>query len=152
MIRDDIKGAMKDAMKAKDTAALGALRLMISAINDNDIERRGSEAAAGDDDALVIEVLKRMIKQRRDSIALYEKGDREDLAEKERGELAVIERFLPRQMSGEETEAAVREAIAAVGASEPKDMGRVMAELRARHADTMDMGRASALAKAALAS
>jgi uncharacterized protein YqeY len=103
-----------------------------------------------DDDAVVVEVLQKMVKQRRESIALYEQGGRQELADVEKGELAVIEAFLPAQMSEEETSAAIEAIKAELGASTIKDMGRVMAELKARHAASLDMSKASGLVKAAL--
>ena len=107
--------------------------------------------APADDDALVTEVLQKMVKQRRESIAMYEQGSRAELAAAEAAEVAVIERFLPAQMGEEETKAAIEAIKADLGASGMKDMGRVMAELKARHATTLDMSKASALVKAALA-
>jgi len=138
MIRDDIKAALVTAMKAGDKETTAALRLIQSAIKNRDIEARTGKAPE-DDDALVVEVLQKMVKQRRESIEMYEKG-----------EVAVIERFLPRQMSEEETRAAIEAIKAELGAAGMKDMGRVMAELKARHATTLDMSKASALVKAAL--
>ncbi|KAK0349570.1 hypothetical protein LTR94_032604, partial [Friedmanniomyces endolithicus] len=119
-------------------------------IKDRDIELRTSQAPA-DDDALVIDVLQKMVKQRRESADLYEKGGRQDLVDQERGEIAVIESFMPKQMSEAETRAAIEAVMKEIGASTVKDMGRVMAELKARHATTLDMSKASGLVKAALA-
>src|SRR3712207_3455774 len=133
MIRDDIKAALTSAMKAGDRPRVGALRLVQSALKNRDIELRGS-AAPTDDDAVVTEVLQKMIKQRRESIDMYRKGGRDELAEAEAAEVAVIEEFLPRQMSDEEIAAAIHGAVAETGASSVKDMGRVMALVRDRHA------------------
>ena len=150
MIRDDIKQAQIAAMKAGDKDSRAAISLMQSAIKNRDIEAR-TQANPPEDDALVVEVLQKMVKQRRESIAMFRQGDREELAAKEEGEVAVIERFLPQQMTDEETRAAIEAIKAELGASGMKDMGRVMAELKARHAQTLDMSKASGLVKAALA-
>ena len=150
MIRDDIKAAQIVAMKAGDKAARGAITLIQSAIKNRDIEARTGKAPDSDD-ALVVEVLQKMVKQRRESIEMYVKGGRQELADAEAAEVAVIERFLPKQLSAEETAAAVEAIKAELGASGMKDMGRVMAELKARHAQTLDMSKASGAVKAALA-
>jgi uncharacterized protein YqeY len=150
MIRDDIKAALVTAMKGGDKAATGTIRLIQSAIKNRDIELRTSSAAP-DDDALVTDVLQKMIKQRRESVELYRKGNREELAAAEEAEIAVIERFLPRQLSDEEASAAIQAIIVETGASSMKDMGRVMAEVKARHASEIEPARASAMVKAALA-
>ena len=150
MIRDDIKAALVTAMKGGDKAATGTIRLIQSALKNRDIELRTSSSTP-DDDALITEVLQKMIKQRRESVELYRKGNREELAKAEEGEIAVIERFLPKQLSDEEASAAIQAIIAETGASTMKDMGRVMAEVKARHASEIEPARASALVKAALA-
>ena len=149
MIRDDIKAAQITAMKAGDKDTRGAISLIQSAIKNRDIEER-VKAQPMDDDAMVIEVLQKMVKQRRESIEMFEKGGRQELADNEKAEVAVIERFLPAQMSDAETSAAIETIKAELGASGMKDMGRVMAELKARHATTLDMSKASAAVKAAL--
>lgn len=150
MIRDDIKSAQIAAMKAGDKEARNAISLIQAAVKNRDIEVRTSGEPA-DDDAHVIEVLQKMVKQRRESIAMFETGGRQELADAEKAEVAVIERFLPTQMSEAETTAAIEAIKAELGASGMKDMGRVMAELKARHAQTLDMSKASGLVKAALA-
>jgi uncharacterized protein YqeY len=150
MNRDDIKAALVTAMKGGDKAATGTIRLIQSAIKNRDIELRTSSAEP-DDDALVTDVLQKMIKQRRESVELYRKGNREELAAAEEAEIAVIERFLPRQLSDEEASAAIQAIIVETGASSMKDMGRVMAEVKARHASEIEPARASAMVKAALA-
>ncbi|WP_174292650.1 GatB/YqeY domain-containing protein [Sphingomonas bacterium] len=150
MIRDDIKSAQIAAMKAGDKEARAAIGLIQAAVKNRDIEARTGKAPE-DDDALVVEVLQKMVKQRRESIALYEAGNRPELAASEAAEVAVIERFLPAQMSESDTKAAIEAIKAELGASGIKDMGRVMAELKARHAASLDMSRASGLVKAALA-
>lgn len=149
MIRDDIKAAQIAAMKAGDKESRAAISLIQAAIKNRDIEARTGKAPE-DDDVLVVEVLQKMVKQRRESIEMYAKGGRQELADAEAAEVAVIERFLPKQMSEVETKAAIEAIKAELGASEMKDMGRVMAELKARHATTLDMSKASALVKAAL--
>ena len=149
MIRDQIKAAQIEAMKAGDKAARGAISLIQAAIKNRDIEARTGKPPESDD-ALVVEVLQKMVKQRRESIEMFAKGGRQELADAEAAEVAVIERFLPKQMSAEETAAAVESIKAELGASGMKDMGRVMAELKARHATELDMSKASAAVKAAL--
>ncbi|WP_230291055.1 GatB/YqeY domain-containing protein [Croceicoccus sp. Ery5] len=149
MLRDDLKAAQIQAMKEKEKERLNAVRLILAKIKDRDIELRTSEPA-GDDDALVIDVLQKMAKQRRESIAMYNEGGRAELAEAEEKELVVIEEFLPAQMSEEETKAAIEAIKAETGATGMKDMGKVMAELKARHGTELDMSKASGLVKAAL--
>ncbi len=149
MIRDDIKQALVGAMKGGDKAATGTIRLIQAAIKNRDIELRGA-AKAPEDDVLVTEVLQKMIKQRRESIEMYTKGSRAELAEAESAEVAVIERFLPRQMDDAELAAALDAIVAETGAASVKDMGRVMAFLKERHAGQLDMGKASAAVKARL--
>ena len=149
MIRDDIKTALVTAMKGGDKAATGTIRLIQSAIKNRDIELRTSSATP-DDDLLITEVLQKMIKQRRESAELYRKGNREELAATEEAEIAVIERFLPKQMTDEEASAAIQSIIAETGAAGMKDMGRVMSEVRAKLAGQVDPARASAMVKAAL--
>ncbi len=149
MLRDDLKQAQISAMKAGDKERLAAVRLILAKIKDRDIEQR-TAAKPMEDDALVIDVLQKMGKQRRESIELYLKGGREELAAVERAELAVIEEFLPRQMDEAETKAAIEAIKAELGASGMKDMGRVMAELKARHGTVLDMARASGWVKESL--
>jgi hypothetical protein len=155
MIRDDIKQAQIAAMKSGDKPARAAIGLIQAAIKNRDIEARAPQsragAAPGDDDALVVEVLQKMVKQRRESIAMFETGGRQELADAEKAEVAVIERFLPRTLSDDETRVAIEAIKRELGASGMKDMGRVMAELKARHASVLDMSKASGLVKAALA-
>ena len=149
MIRDDIKTALTTAMKAREATVVGTLRMVQAAIKNKDIELRTGEAPA-DDDALVADVLRKMIKQRRDSIAMYETGGRPELAAAEAAEVTLIEGFLPKQMSPDEARAAIAAIAAEIGAAGSKDMGRLMTEVKARHGGSMDMGGASALAKAVL--
>ena len=149
MIRDTIKAETVTAMKAKDKERTAALRLISAKIKDRDIEQR-TKGDVADDDALVIDVLQKMAKQRRESIQMYQDGGRTELAEQEKGELAVIEEFLPQQMSETETKAAIEAIKAETGASGMKDMGKVMGELKARHGTQLDMGRASGWVKESL--
>jgi hypothetical protein len=149
MIRDDIKAAQVSAMKAGDKQRTAAIRLILSQIKNRDIELRTSEKAP-EDDALVTEVLQKMIKQRRESIAMYEQGGRAELADAEKAEVAVIEGFLPKQMDEAETKRAIDAIVAETGASSVKDMGRVMAVLKERHSSALDMSKASGLVKARL--
>ena len=149
MIRDDIKAATIAAMKSGDKAATGTLRMVQSAIKNRDIEARTGSATT-DDDAMVTEVLQKMIKQRRESVELYRKGNREELAAAEEAEIAVIERFLPRQMTDDEAKAAIAAIIAETGAGSMKDMGRVMALVKERLGTSIEPARASGLVKSAL--
>ena len=150
MIRDDIKQATVQAMKGGDKPRTATLRLIAAKIKDRDIELRTS-ARETPDDELVTEVLQKMAKQRRESIQMYEDGGREELAQQERSELAVIEEFLPQTMDEAQTRAAIEAVKADLGAGSIKDMGRVMAELKACHGATLDMGRTSELVKESLA-
>jgi uncharacterized protein YqeY len=149
MIRDDINAAKITAMKNGEKDVVGALRLAQAAILNRDIEAR-TGGAPRDDDTLVTEVLQKMIKQRRESAEIYRRGGREDRAAAEEAEIAVIERFLPAQMSDAEAEAAIRGIIAEIGASSMKDMGRVMTLVKERLGVSIEPARASAVVKAAL--
>ena len=149
MLREKIQSETVTAMKAKDKERTAALRLIGAKIKDRDIELRTADKKP-EDDELVTDVLMKMAKQRKESIAMYEDGGRQELAEKEKAELAVIEEFLPRQMSEEETRAAIAQIKADTGAEGMKDMGKVMGELKARHGATLDMTKASGLVKEAL--
>lgn len=149
MLRDQIKSEQILAMKAGDKDRTAALRSIMAKIKDRDIELR-TKAPVDDDNAMVIETLQKMAKQRRESITMFEDGGRTELAEQEKSELAVIEEFLPRQLSDAETTAAIRVIMAELGASSLKDMGKVMAELKSRHGSELDMSKASGLVKAAL--
>jgi len=150
MIRDTITAALVTAMKGGEKETTGTIRLIQSSIKNRDIEARTGKAPDSDD-ALVVEVLQKMVKQRRESIEMYEKGNRPELAAAEAREVAVIERFLPAQMDADQTTAAIEAIKADLGATGMKDMGRVMAELKARHGSELDMSKASAAVKAALA-
>jgi uncharacterized protein YqeY len=147
MLRQRFTDSLKEAMKDKDLLAVSTVRLIIAKLKEQDIEARGKGRSDGLGDAEIQQMLQGMIKQRRDSIALYEQGKRQDLADKERGEIAIIERFLPKQLSEGELEAAVKETLAAIGAQGMKDMGRAMAALKERYAGQMDAAKASQVVK-----
>jgi uncharacterized protein len=149
MLRESIKAAQVTAMKSGDKARLGAVRLILAKLKDRDIELRTSSVQP-DDDVLVVEVLQKMAKQRRESITMFEAGGRQELADAEKAELAVIDDFMPSQMDEATTVAAIAAIKAELGASSVKDMGKVMAELKARHGSELDMSKASGLVKAAL--
>ena len=149
MIRDTIKAALITAMKSGEKERTGTIRLIQSAIKNRDIELR-TATAKPDDDVLITEVLQKMIKQRRESITMYETGGRPELAAAEAAEVAVIEDFLPQQMSEDETRAAIDAIATELGATSPKEMGKVMAALKERHAGQLDMSKASGLVKARL--
>ena len=149
MLRDTIKAAQVTAMKAGDKPRLAAVRLILAKLKDKDIELR-TATNVPDDDVVVVDVLQKMAKQRRESITLYEQGGRQELAEVEKAELAVIEEFLPQQMGEDEVKAAIAAIIAEVGAEGMKDMGKVVAALKAKHGSQLDMGKASGLVRAAL--
>ena len=150
MLRDELNEAMKTAMRARDTAALGTIRLILAKLKDVDIANRTEASREGVADDRILSMLQGMIKQRNESIALYEKGNRADLVDKEKAEIAVIERFLPRQMDDAAVESAVAEAVASTGAKTVKDMGGVMAALKGKYAGQMDFAKASAAVKKAL--
>ncbi len=150
MIRDDLKAAQITAMKAGEKDRLGTIRMVLAKVKDRDIELR-TASVQPEDDAMIVELLQKMVKQRRESIAMYETGNRPEMAAIEAAEIAVIETFLPQQMSEAETTAAIEAIKSELGATGMKDMGKVIAELKSRHATQLDMGKASALVKAALA-
>ncbi len=150
MLRDKLNEALKEAMRARDMATVSAVRLILAKLKEVDIAARTETSREGVADDRILSMLQSMIKQRNESVALYEKGNRPDLADKEKVEIAVIERFLPQQMDDAATAAAVAEAIAAAGATSIKDMGGVMAALKARYAGQMDFAKASAAVKKAL--
>ena len=150
MLRDSIKAAQVTAMKAGDKPRLGAVRLILAKLKDKDIELR-TASQVPEDDVLVVDVLQKMAKQRRESITLFEQGGRQELADVEKAELAVIEEFLPSQMGEDDVKAAIATIIAETGASSIKDMGKVVAALKAAHGTQLDMSKASGLVKAALA-
>jgi len=149
MLRDEINEALKAAMKAREERRVSTLRLVNSTLKNADIEARGQgRAPLGDEE--VLGVLQKMIKQRHESIELYEKGGRPELAGQEREEIAIISAYLPQQMSEDEMKAAIVDAVAATGAAGMKDMGKVVAALKAKHAGRMDFAKAAVLIKATL--
>jgi uncharacterized protein YqeY len=150
MLREKLNDALKEAMRARDMEAVGAVRLILAKLKEVDIAARTEANREGVADDKILSMLQGMIKQRNESIALYEKGNRPELAAKEKAEIAVIERFLPRQMDEAAVDAAVKEAIAATGAKTVKDMGGVMAQLKTKYAGQMDFSKASAAVKKAL--
>lgn len=147
MLRQAFADRLKQAMKARDPRTVSTVRLILAGLKDRDIAAR----TAGNADALaepeIVRMLQAMIKQRRESIALYEQGRRPDLAQQERDEIAIVESFLPRQLDEGQIEAAAKSAVAETAAAGIKDMGRVMAALRERHAGAMDFSRAGAAVK-----
>jgi uncharacterized protein YqeY len=149
-VRDEITAAAKAAMLAREAQRVSALRMIQAKLKDTDIAARPKGVDKVPDDE-VFAMLRSMIKSRRDSVALYRQGGREELAAKEEAEIAVIEEFLPRTLTGAALDAAVREAIAETGATSAKEMGKVIAALKARHGAALDMGVTSGVVKAALA-
>lgn len=149
MLRENIQKATIEAMKSGQKERLHALRLISAKLKDRDIEQRTAKNPV-EGDEMVIDVLQKMAKQRRESIQMFDDGGRDELAAQERAELAVIEDFLPQQMGDDETRAAIEGVKADLGAAGLKDMGRVMAELKSRHGTVLDMSRASALVKESL--
>jgi uncharacterized protein YqeY len=149
MLREDINNAVKDAMRAKDERKLSTLRMVNSTIKNADIEARGQgKPPLSDGD--VLGVLQKMIKQRQESVELYDKGGRAELADQEREEIAIISGYLPKQMSDDDVKAAIAASIAETGAAGIKDMGKVIGALKAKYAGQMDFGKASGMVKAAL--
>ena len=149
MLREKINDGVKDAMKSGDKLRLSTLRLVNAAIKNADIEARSAGKQLTDDDLLSI--LQKMIKQRQESVELYDKGGRKELADQERGEIEIIREFLPQQMSDDEVKAAIAEVIRQEGATGVKDMGKVMSALKAAYAGRMDFAKASGLVKSQLA-
>jgi uncharacterized protein YqeY len=147
MLRERFNDALKQAMREKDTLTLSTVRLVLARLKERDIEVRPKGNPDGIGESDIQQMMQGMIKQRRESIELYEKGNRQDLADKERAEIVIIERFLPQQMSDAELEAAITETIAAIGAAGIKDMGRTMAALRERFAGRIDSAKASQAVK-----
>jgi uncharacterized protein YqeY len=147
MLRERFSEALKSAMREKDALTVSTVRLILARLKERDIEVRPKGNAEGIAEPEIQQMLQGMIKQRRESIELYEKGGRPELAEKERGEIGIIERFLPQQLSEAEQEAAIKATIAAIGAAGIKDMGRTMAALRERYAGQLDPAKASQIVK-----
>jgi hypothetical protein len=151
MLREKFSDSLKQAMKGKEQLVTSTVRLILAKLKEQDIEARGKGKSGGIGDVEIQQMLQGMIKQRRESITLYDQGGRPELAEKERGEIAIIERFLPKQLSDAELEQAVKDTIAAVGAQGIKDMGRTMAALKERYAGQMDSAKSSQVVKRLLA-
>jgi uncharacterized protein YqeY len=149
MIRERFQGDLKDAIKARDSVRVSTLRLICAAIKDRDIAARTEDNTEGVTDAEVLAMLGKMIKQRQESARLYEEGGRLDLAAQERAEIVILRNYLPRQMSESEVEKAIADAIENTGASSIRDMGKVMAHLKARHTGKMDFARAGVAVKQA---
>jgi uncharacterized protein len=149
VLRDDINNALKDAMKARNERAVSTLRMVNSTIKNADIEARGAGKPALAD-AEVLTLLQKMIKQRQESIELYQKGGRADLVKQEQDEIAIIQGYLPKQMSDAEMTSAIEAAIQETSAAGMKDMGKVIGLLRGKFAGQMDMGKASGMVKAKL--
>ncbi|HEX6959089.1 MAG TPA: GatB/YqeY domain-containing protein [Ferrovibrio sp.] len=148
MLREKLNQALKDAMKAKDTRRIATLRLILAALKDRDIAARTSgDDRTGIADTDILSMLQTMVRQRRESIAAYEQGGRLDLVEQEKEEIAIIEGFLPQQLSEAEVEAAAKAAVAEVGAQGIKDMGKAMGVLKAKYAGQMDFAKAAAVLK-----
>ena len=150
LLRDRLQTALKEAMKAKEVDRLSTLRLINAAIKDREIAVRGESDAGEVGEPEILQIMGKMVKQRQESARAYEEGGRLELAEKELAEIRVIQEFLPRQMDQGEVAAAVNAAVAETGAASIRDVGRVMAALKARHAGQMDFGAVGALAKARL--
>lgn len=150
MLREDLQNCLKEAMKSKDMKTVGAVRLIIAGQKEKDVEARAKGLEKAGDDVLLA-MMQTMIKQRNESIKIYNEGNRPDLAEKEQAEIDVISRFLPKQMNAEETDEAIKAAIAETGAAGIRDMGKVMGALKAKYAGQMDFGAASAAIKKFLA-
>ena len=151
MLRNALNESLKEAMRAKDKCATATLRLVLAALKDRDIAARSDGEKPELGDAEILPMLETMVKQRRESIKMYEKGERPELADQERDEIEIIERFLPKQLDDGQIEQAVAAAIAEVGADGLKQMGKVMATLRQHYAGQMDFGKAGAIAKQRLA-
>lgn len=150
MLREDIQNALKEAMKAKDMLEVNAIRMIIAGQKEKDVDARGKGKEKAED-ADLLAMMQTMIKQRRESIDMFIKGGRAELAEKEEAEIKIIERFLPKQLSGDEMKAAIETVIKETGAESVKDMGKVMGALRAKYAGQMDFAAASTVIKSLLA-
>ena len=149
MLREDLQNALKTAMLAKDTVTTSAVRMIIAGQKEKDVEARGKGAKEATD-AELMAMMQGMIKQRNDSIKMYIDGNRPELAEKEKAEIAIIESFLPKQMTEAEIETVIKDIIAEVGASSMKDMGKIMGVLKAKYTGQLDMGKANGIIKASL--
>lgn len=150
MLREDLQKALKESMLAHDAETTGAVRLIIAGMKEKDVDARGKGAKEATE-AELLSMMQTMIKQRNDSIKMYMDGNRPELAAKERKEIEIIERFLPKQMSDAEIEAAVRALISETGASSMKDMGKIMGALKSQYAGQLDMRKANGIIKSLLA-
>ena len=150
MIRKRLSDAQKEAMKAREAKRLSTIRLINAAIKDRDIAARSEDNNDGVSDSDILGILAKMIKQRIDSAKTYEEAGRLELAEGERGEIKVIEEFLPKQLAPEEVEAAIKSAVEETGATSIRDMGKIMGVLKSKYTGQMDFGKAGAAVKAAL--
>jgi len=151
MLRTRLNDALKEALKAKNQRSVATLRLILAALKDRDIAARGKGNTDGVDEEEILQMLQKMVRQNRESIEAYQQGNRPDLVQKENEEIAIIEQFLPRQLTPEEIAAAVEELLAETGASGIKEMGAVMSALKERYPGRMDFAKASALVKERLA-
>lgn len=151
MLRDRLNEELKRALKAKEKLAVSTLRLILAALKDRDLDARSKGNCDGVSEEGILELLQKMIKQRRDSIEAYEKGGRQDLVDREEGEIQVIKRFLPKELDESEVASAVEETITELAASSIKDMGKVIGTLKQRYAGRMDFAKASQIAKQRLA-
>lgn len=149
MLRDDLQSTLKQSMLARDAETTGAVRMIIAGMKEKDVDARGKGQEKASD-AELLSMMQGMIKQRNDSIKMYMDGNRPELAEKEKAEIAIIERFLPKQMSEAEVEAVIKAVIAETGAASMKDMGKVMGALKAKYVGQMDMGKANGVIKSLL--
>ncbi len=149
MLREDLQNALKEAMKEKNMAVVGAVRLIIAGLKEKDVEARGKGKEKAEDIELLA-MMQTMIKQRNESVKIYIEGNRPELAEKEKAEIEVIERFLPKQLSDDEVNKVIQSVIANIGAQSIKDMGKVMAALKNEYAGQMDFGKASGIIKSLL--
>jgi uncharacterized protein len=146
-LRDTLTTALKESMKAGEQIRVSTVRMVLAALKDRDIDARGKGNPNGIEDGDIQRMMQGLIKQRREAIELYKQGNRPELAQKEQAEIAVIESFLPKQMSDVDAEAAIKQVIAAVGAQSVKDMGKVMAALKEKHAGQLDLSKAGAIVK-----
>ncbi|HZQ40489.1 MAG TPA: GatB/YqeY domain-containing protein [Rhizomicrobium sp.] len=149
-LREQFNDQLKEAMKTRDQRRVSTLRMILAGLKEKDIANRTEESKAGIGDDEILSLLAKMIKQREESAAAFESGGRPELAKSEREEIEIIRSFMPKQMSAEESKAAIQKVIAETGAASMKDMGKVMATLKERHAGQMDFARASGMVKALL--
>lgn len=149
MLRDDLQKALKESMLARDAETTGAVRMIIAGMKEKDVDARGKGLEKATD-ADLLAMMQNMIKQRNDSMKMYTDGNRQDLADKEAKEITIIERFMPKQMSEAEVEAAIKAAIAETGAQSMKDMGKIMGILKGKYVGQMDFGKANGVIKALL--